>query len=192
MSKIPKGATHFVKFFEDCVSQEAEILNKVNPFRRLRGTAWQAFIKGDWVNVWLPSTRAYRPISEHPDYVAPAPAWDGQGLPPVGVECLIGPDNEWCKIVAHDFDTDGQARAIYIFKGFKGELEVNWLPKEAFHPIRTADQIKAEEREKEIGEMLSIVKSNQDYSADRASTEQYVEHAIMHLHRMGYRKQEVV
>lgn len=94
--------------------------------------------------------------------------WDGKGLPPVGVECeccYTSPSEYYrVKIIAHD---DEKAVFRWIdgpmqFKLGDGDhytLGAFTNPHPTFRPIRTPEQIAAEEREKAIAAMQRIVSS---------------------------------
>ncbi len=125
-------------------------------------------------------------LAEMPEVVVTRRAWSGAGLPPVGVECefkSVGhhdePEFKWC-----------------IFRGktqFGGYIIEHYQRPEApittadafdpaltyFRPIRTAEQIAAEEREKAIDDIAKILDSL--WSSERE--------AAGFLYDAGYRKQ---
>lgn len=134
-SKAPEGATHFV------------IGDDINPWRKIKDTvAYEHYQGAGWLRV-NSFNEGYMP-----DYYVPIPqeTWDGQGLPPVGTVCeyrfMAWTEYRRCEIryisdgslVVYD---DGQER-------FYRTLDT------LFRPIRTPEQITAEEREKAISEML--------------------------------------
>jgi hypothetical protein len=91
--------------------------------------------------------------------------WAGEGLPPVGLECETlwsSTTGEYVpvRIIAHDED-----RAVVRFIGGerKGEYDSdrqhNNYGYPIFRPIRTAEQIAAEEREAAVKEMQVVVNS---------------------------------
>ncbi|MCF3988114.1 hypothetical protein [Pseudomonas aeruginosa] len=97
--------------------------------------------------------------------------WDGQGLPPVGTVCeYYADENTWrrCEIVAHK---DGKAvvwvNHAHIWTSSGGILR----------PIRTPEQIAAEEREKAIEEMC--------FAEETLTVKQ-----AKALYEAGYRRQE--
>ncbi|HHM6046625.1 TPA: hypothetical protein ACRMOD_000355 [Pseudomonas aeruginosa] len=103
----------------------------------------------------------------------PQEAWDGQGLPPVGTVCeYYADENTWrrCEIVAHK---DGQAVVwvsnAHIWASSGGSLR----------PIRTPEQIAAEEREKAVGDMAMSI---------QGVAYQYP--TLYALYDAGYRRQE--
>lgn len=82
------------------------------------------------------------------------PVWNGEGLPPVGIECEWHPNvHGWVKVKILGRDgSDTWYRA-------SGEEHSQTCRNMAFfRPIRTAEQVAAEEREKDIREMASIPK----------------------------------
>lgn len=81
------------------------------------------------------------------------PEWTGEGLPPVGTSCEFaayhGGDPVWkeCKVIAHD---DGFA--VISYKGNYSGQSNNHL-----RPIRTAEQIAADERKAEIAALEDLI-----------------------------------
>lgn len=120
-------------------------------------------------------------------YRSPSPAWSGEGLPPVGVRCeaaiphTSGSDNERSFIWI-----EGSVIAYYEIKGktFAWFAEDDgFYPPNAleFRPIRTPEQIAAEEREAAIKEMLE--------DAGRPDTAKTRDQAQL-LYDAGWRKVE--
>ncbi|MEW3705600.1 hypothetical protein QOZ51_10635 [Pseudomonas aeruginosa] len=88
--------------------------------------------------------------------------WDGQGLPPVGTVCIVEPHNTLWGFSS----TSGHERKIlayygeYVWLGHaETPLETTRIDKVDFRPIRTPEQIAAEEREKAIEEMCFAVET---------------------------------
>lgn len=78
-----------------------------------------------------------------------SPAWNGEGLPPVNTRCeYIDSDGQWikCEVVAHRNNA-----AVILDDHYECALVVS----RELRPIRTPEQIAAEEREKAVQEMLS-------------------------------------
>ncbi|NPW01857.1 hypothetical protein [Pseudomonas aeruginosa] len=73
-------------------------------------------------------------------------SWDGQGLPPVGTNCEYRSNDGWlqCEVVAH------RNNAAVVLNH---HYEADFVPPQDFRPIRSPEQIAAEEREKAIEEM---------------------------------------
>ena len=93
------------------------------------------------------STAIPRPVESAADQInAPKVVeWDGVGLPPIDVEVEFRPDvhAQWCVATAKYHSLD-----FSVFSKF-GEESPIWNPKSwQFRPIRTAEQVAAEEREK--------------------------------------------
>lgn len=121
-----------------------------------------------------------------------SPAWNGEGLPPVGTVCeaaiphTSGPDNErsfiWIegRVIAYH-EISGKTYAW--FAEDDGFYPPNVLD---FRPIRTPEQIAAEEREKAIDEMVGLM--CQDGAFDHEDPEAAA--AMGKLYDAGYRKTE--
>jgi len=110
----------------------------------------------------------------------PAP-WTGEGLPPVGTVCRIvkidgidAPLDTECKIVAHEMNGDNPV-AVYLH-GKAYALFVGIGIQECFHPIRTPEQIAAEERPAAAYGMCAVVPTLTNVDA-------------VALYDAGYRKQ---
>ncbi|MEZ6841835.1 hypothetical protein, partial [Pseudomonas aeruginosa] len=105
----------------------------------------------------------------------PQEAWDGQGLPPVGTVCqyrhMIWPEYRPCEIryiseeslVAYDDAQEQLYRTCDML----------------FRPIRTPEQIAAEEREKAVGDMAMSIQGVP-----------YQYPTLYALYDAGYRRQE--
>ncbi|HGP0289702.1 TPA: hypothetical protein ACLEZY_001087 [Pseudomonas aeruginosa] len=141
-SCAPAEATHY------CIGDD------LNPWRKIVGTTVYALNRKKWV-MWSSFNEGYMPA-----YYAPIPleTWDGQGLPPVGTVCEynnlephpVNTDLKWSPvhIVAHDTQ-GGEVFAVFSsLSGYHGDRRPG-----CFRPIRTPEQIAAEEREKAIEEM---------------------------------------
>lgn len=106
------------------------------------------------------------------------PAWNGEGLPPVGTVCeasVSGMDNWFsCEVVVHHPKQIGVA-------GVHDLVGDALLWTENFRPIRTAEQIEAEEREKAVLEIGHILMEN------RAAWTEYYQASL--IYDAGYRKQ---
>ncbi|MFU7184335.1 hypothetical protein ACM749_12355 [Pseudomonas aeruginosa] len=106
--------------------------------------------------------------------------WNGKGLPPVGTVCIVEPHNTMWGFSS----TSGYERKIlayygeYVWLGHaETPLETTRIDKVDFRPIRTPEQIAAEEREKAIEEMCFAVETL-TVKQDKA------------LYDAGYRRQE--
>ncbi|QHF03295.1 hypothetical protein N015_13120 [Pseudomonas asturiensis] len=170
----PEGTTHRNQFNGVWI----KLLNQ-------GGGQYQAWINGCWEMGFGHMNNAYQ--QRPPQAVT---EWNGKGLPPVGTVCVLsGPTPhlntlhpEWegaeVKIYAH-FNTDqDRALAAYVsadhMKGGVGIAEL-------FLPIRTAEQIKAEN---EISEMIDDA-----MDGHMCLTEAEAKIVCSQLHKAGYRKQ---
>jgi len=113
--------------------------------------------------------------------------WNGKGLPPVGTVCEHSNINHWepwtkVTIVAHHFiEEDDLLVAVFVYKNGSSHSSEG----DHFRPLRTSDQIAAEERKKAIDEMV--------YGAcgaepDGANTTAFMLCGL--LYDAGYRKAE--
>ncbi|HIE1067009.1 TPA: hypothetical protein ACXJGN_003401 [Pseudomonas aeruginosa] len=113
--------------------------------------------------------------------------WDGQGLPPVGTVCEIKHrDIGWvrCEIVAHkSFSCGGLTHAI----AWIDEYTLDQSQGVRFRPIRTPEQIAAEEREKAVQEMLAL--DEYPHGQDRGGMMSRADFCRV-LYDAGYRRQE--
>ena len=106
--------------------------------------------------------------------------WSGEGLPPVGVVCeYMAADNLWieCEVVAHRNNA-----AIVIDNGYDCAL----VPARELRPIRTTEQIAADEREAAIAGMKMVFDSVSDNLMPTSNA--YLETIFGALHDKGYRK----
>ncbi|MDY1084408.1 hypothetical protein ACM7N4_24175 [Pseudomonas aeruginosa] len=142
------------------------------------GNEWSYWLEGSevWAGVWAD---CFVSAEREATFEArPQEAWDEQGLPPVGTVCdyrhMIWPEYRSCEIryiseeslVAYD---DGQEQ-------FYRTCDM------LFRPVRTLEQIAAEEREKAINQMIS----DAGYVDPKIGT--FV--AMRNLYDAGYRRQE--
>lgn len=92
--------------------------------------------------------------------------WDGKGLPPVGVECeccYTSPSEYYrVKIIAHDDDkavyrwVDGPL-ALKLGDSDNQPLDAVTDPHPKFRPIRTSEQIAADERDRAVDELCEAI-----------------------------------
>ncbi|MCO2196613.1 hypothetical protein FA389_08005 [Pseudomonas aeruginosa] len=151
-SKAPEGATHWEptgpEFHEG--------------WMRKVGDKWSYWLEGS--KVWGLSGPACCVSAEREATfeARPQETWDGQGLPPVGTVCIVEPHNTMWGFSS----TSGYERKIlayygeYVWLGHaETPLETTRIDKVDFRPIRSPEQIAAEEREKAISEMLDLYNS---------------------------------
>lgn len=90
-------------------------------------------------------------------YETPRPApWTGEGLPPVGVVCEYGKQGQ-VRIITHFDQTSGATLAVGQV-GERGMLVLATAESGSFRPIRTPEQIAAEERERDVIAALEVMK----------------------------------
>lgn len=134
LTKKPEGATH------------------INPHSGLwikcfggNSGSYQFFKDGEWEMGFGCMSNSYLEIAQ------PEP-WTGEGLPPVGMVCeamLPSMNHQWAEAVVVWHHPEHEDSAVVVHNG--GRL-TGWSS--AFRPIRTPEQIAAEEREKAIAEMV--------------------------------------
>ncbi len=161
-SKAPEGATHWEPtgpdFYEGWMKKE--------------GDYW--FYWSEGTNKWFRGPSCNVSAEREATFEArPQEAWDGQGLPPVGVECeyrhMIWPEYRRCEIryisdeslVAYDNGQEQYYRTHDML----------------FRPLRTPSRSLAEEREKAIEEMC--------FAEETLTVKQ-----AKALYDAGYRRQE--
>lgn len=140
---------------------------------------------------FIPNDEPCRSIyKEGPDawvyHPAPAaPDWAGEGLPPAGTVCevlnnmLDRPEWERCTILFM-----GKFKAIYESESCHervADVSESWMI--SFRPLRTPEQIAAEEREKEVDQMVEDSSTGLLFTAKKICRS----HAVA-LHNAGYRK----
>ena len=131
---------------------------------------WFKNIDGEWFT-WYPGALSWaKPAYKSPDNFSwwgaavarPSPAWSGEGLPPVGVVCEVRQKTpyessfEWeeCRIAMINTGADGLPQVCTIDK--RGDFAIYYPATDIveFRPIRTPEQIAADEREAAVNGML--------------------------------------
>ncbi len=115
--------------------------------------------------------------------------WNGQGLPPVGTVCEhygTADDLAWLEVevIGHG-NVDGRNVAFFRYGTGSPRFTVSYSTANNFRPIRTHEQIAAEEREKAIDAMLDLDPPHENGLA-LTSRRQFCET----LYDAGYRRQE--
>ena len=114
-----------------------------------------------------------------PDYYVPIPqeTWNGQGLPPVGIECefslnlgSIG----WAegRVIGHD--------GVFAVISHKGEYHPR--NENGVRPIRTPEQIAAQERRNSIIHLANILIDSRGHCNEYSQAKA--------IYDAGYRRQE--
>lgn len=136
--------------------------------------------RGDFIDqkgrLWYASNenRYYR-VYSRPE----AATWSGEGLPPVGTVCEYrwGGECRQAEIIAH-WMAPADLVAVYVpLEDGVHSTECGRAIANAFRPLRTPEQIAAEEREAAIADMTRVISSK---VADRRAAES--------LYELGYRK----
>ena len=144
-SKAPEGATHYFPPTEEWY---------------MAGNGWAPLVwTGMWCKAFQFSERKHKCVQR-----PTTPSWSGEGLPPVGVVCEVAPDNSlWgfstleirkCLVIAYHDDF------VWLDTFVPGIPVATRVDKVTFRPIRTPEQIAADERDaaiKEIGDMIASV-----------------------------------
>ncbi|WP_204161284.1 hypothetical protein [Pseudomonas aeruginosa] len=158
-----------------CDSLGAEGIVFGEGWMKKAGNEWSYWLEGSevWAGVWAD---CFVSAEREATFEArPKEAWDGQGLPPVGTVCeyrhMIWPEYRPCEIryiseeslVAYDDAQEQFYRTCDML----------------FRPIRTPEQIAAEEREKAVGDMAMSIQGVP-----------YQYPTLYALYDAGYRRQE--
>lgn len=146
---------------------------------------------------------AYFAIHDHDDWVRPRPeAWTGEGLPPVGTVCEFAGFNpeettfddpsvgDKVTVIGHYLSGCVQVAAFtYNCASNFGSLNVSQGAQGCFRPIRTADQIAAEEREKAVAQMLEVIRARRFAGDTPSNPKEEALIAAEALYDAMYRKQ---
>lgn len=172
-SKAPEGYPIWMEYLSEALEADAA--------RRLNGGEW-VVDKGDRYETtrgtfWSKPSEGYYKTHE-----CPAP-WNGEGLPPVGTICEVENDvlGGWVrvdKVLAHSA-VGGSEVAV-----FQRVDMISYALAGSFRPIRTPEQIAAEEREKAVAEMTEVLRNQlgTSYRDDLARLYCFI------LHDAGYQQ----
>ena len=144
-SNKPEGATHVIADIYG-LSDAQKVANDRCCYRKKEDGLWYGFERGKWFAINNPEVHRYQKLPEQ---------WTGEGLPPVGTMCWYGSKNEERRIVAHidQGEEAGELRFLAVLQ--IGEMgQITLATAEHWKPIRTPEQIAAEEREKACRELL--------------------------------------
>lgn len=140
-SKAPEGTTHYV-------------VGSIHPFEKRVGDDWFYYVGGRWESI---HTKGDGRISSSSIPVVPrptTPSWSGGGLPPVGVVC----EAKWgrsgwsrCVVFAHKPNANS---GVDVLVDVDGDWTFFDKPS-MFRPVRTPEQIEADEREAAIDAMFA-------------------------------------
>ena len=158
MSQIPEGATHV---------SAGHYYKKEGPSWMLYGSASQ----------WMETACLWKWLDENAEPLIPE--WTGEGLPPAGTVCEWHPNQDgWVQveILGHNGEETWFRRA--------GEsISETCLRMAFFRPIRTPEQIAAEERDKTIEDMRKQIGFEKPFLGPCP---------VAALYDLGYRKFEIV
>ena len=147
---------------------------------------WFKNIDGEWFT-WYPGALSWaKPAYKAPDNFSwwgamverPSSAWNGEGLPPVGTVCEW--EHEANKGNWYKAEIKYIGSAYVIVADLAGFEQHYYLRSMKFRPIRTHEQIAADEREAAIKEMIE--------DAGRPDTAKTRDQAQL-LYDAGWRKQ---
>ena len=152
-SKAPEGATHYV-------------VGSIHPFEKRVGDDWFYYAGGMWSRVY---SKGDDRIASSSLAVVPrptAPSWSGEGVPAVGATLEVTDktlnDGVWTKVVILAVGKHGKDDCVLMAevlddKGRPGTMVASLYTQYEgyFRPIRTPEQIAADEREAAIDEMLA-------------------------------------
>lgn len=111
-------------------------------------------------------------------------AWNGNGKPPIGIECEVRIDDVWsiCKTLAYHQVSD-TAVAVHFLDGSNSLF---WCA--TFRQIKTAEQLAEEERDKARTEVLNAMTSKTMGFETEDQWQQRMK-VVGEMLDMGYRKQ---
>ena len=189
-SEAPEGATHYFH-------------GSSTPWRDLSGEKWKWFSGNSWHCSGYPSSEI---MDDYSDRMTekPSSAWSGEGLPPVGTVCEFAggtpcPEDPFDKdlregmqvtIIAH-FKCGDFTLAAFTFNPEnpdRGMVQVEQGNYRCFRPIRTPEQIAAEERLHEIRNACTAISNA--LSRLHESEEPTAIAIIEAMIDEGYRKQD--
>ncbi len=174
-SKAPEGATHY------CIDS----IDNTH-WRNLSGETAMYWFQGRWCDHGITSAGC---LESNVRYSA-RPAWNGDGLPPVGTVCEFqhrnAPNGQW-----HPTTIRYSSHAFIVYVDSIHDAEECWRTDDScgidFRPIRTPEQIAEEERSVAITEMKQCFDSVSDELVPTSN--RYLEVLFGALHDAGYRKQ---
>lgn len=169
-SKAPEGATHYLP--------ENDEHGWIACWFKQDGNVWMAKAIERDGEKWSEDDD----MDEAVKFLIPRPStWNGTGLPPVGTVCEGRGrlDGEWREVVvlAHRI-----GRAVVSFTDHE---RLQWCEADEIRPIRTAEQIAAEEREKAIEQMIDDYKYKEGQCTHHLMRSQ-----AERIYDAGYRKVE--
>lgn len=158
------------------------MIGDTDPWRkRAANGGWEMFYSGSWHPMASPTPSMYVPI--------PAP-WNGEGLPPVGTVCeFLNHKDTWVqvRVLSHLVEMQPDSPAVIAQIGQTGPLCIS-KPSD-FRPLRTPEQIAAEERKNALEDMVRLMGDAARRLANAHASESDRAGAYARaLIRAGYRK----
>jgi len=174
LSKAPEGATHYRK-------------DSALPWRMLEDGEWYCWEPDEenWIAISDPIPEQYFPIGDRPDA-----AWAGEGLPPVGTVCevlnntLDQPEWERCTILFM-----GKFKAVYESESCHervADVSESWMI--SFRPLRTPEQIAAEERLHNVRNACTAIADTLDSLRGKTKVERAALAVVEAMIDAGYAK----
>lgn len=168
--KAPEGATHY---------------NAACPHPWLKDVPVSFYYGG-----WIEYSSNKCAMEDLKNAVKRPQEWDGEGLPPVGTICMLNEGRDMnayyahhagkkLKIVAHTTSSKGDILAVYMVIG--GDEFHGLCDNLNFAPIKTPEQLAAEERLHAIDEMVDLAQRSDSIFTDVMMSA---------LYDAGYRKTE--
>lgn len=137
----------------------------------------------------------YFPDPDHPDrcVIRPVPPqpWNGEGLPPVGVRIEVKHKDarkDWARPDFYEATLSAVGKQLVIFAAEEdgnGCEHAGRIDEYLFRPIRTPEQIAAEDRRKEIATLVQHICADGAFDCDDPE----VSAASAKIYDAGYRKQ---
>ncbi|HCL4015986.1 TPA: hypothetical protein ACRNRX_001526 [Pseudomonas aeruginosa] len=182
-TKAPEGATHW----------EPSSYEFAEGWMRKVGDKWSYWLEGS--KVWGLSGPACCVSAEREATfeARPQETWDGQGLPPVGIQIeakfpvtdVTGTHYHWRRVIVAVAGIPRAERECLVYDA--ENTKPAWV--DEFRPLRTPEQVAAAERWAAIQQMLAF--ADVKYGAgELMSPKEYVETAVAALYDAGYRRQE--
>ena len=144
MNKFPEGATH---------------KNAYGFFRKLQDGIWYSYADGDWIRFIDAEPETYIPIQADPE-------WTGKGTPPVGVEIEVKHKDatpEWARPDFYKTEIVALGKQLVIFAAEATGCEtVGKIEDYEFRPVRTTEQIAADERLHKIRDACTAISKTLD------------------------------
>lgn len=175
-SKAPEGATHW----------EPRSYDFAEGWMRKDGDGWSYWSEGREVWVRGVLTCDVSPEREATFEARPQESWDGQGLPPVGIEIeanfpvtdVTGTHYHWRRVIVAVAGIPGAERECLVYDA--ENTKPAWV--DEFRPLSTPEQIAAQERRNSIIHLANILIDSRGHCNEYSQAKA--------LYDAGYRRQE--